>query len=90
MIAVLAKPTLEVLRSLFVGAVQVATLHPACHQSSIGIFDDQVCFIFREGRLLFHHFFQPRIDLSCLSRSSGDVTTLPSRTTRSGPMITPM
>ena len=57
MIAVLAKPALEVLRSLFVGAVQIATLHPACHQGSVCILDDQVCFISREGRVLFHHFF---------------------------------
>jgi hypothetical protein len=42
MIAVLSNPTLEVLRRLFVGAVQVATLHPACHQGSIRIFDNFV------------------------------------------------
>lgn len=52
MIVELAQPTLEVLRRLFVGAVQVATLHPSCHQGSVRIFEDQVCFTFREGRLL--------------------------------------
>ena len=57
MIAVLAKPTLEVLRSLFVGAVQVAALHPTSHEGSVRIFDDQVSFFFRQGRLLLHHFF---------------------------------
>ena len=43
----MAKPTLEVMRRLFVGAVQVATLHPTCHQGSVRIFDDQVGFTFR-------------------------------------------
>ena len=54
---VLAKSALEELLSLFVGAVQVATLHTASHQGSVRIFDDQVSFFFRQSRLLLHHFF---------------------------------
>lgn len=53
---VIGEPTLKVLCRFLISTVQIAPFHPAGHQCSVRVFDDQICLLLREIRPLFHQF----------------------------------
>lgn len=52
---VISKPACEVACGFWVGAVEVAAFHPASHQGSISVLDDQVGCLSSPVGLFLHH-----------------------------------